>query len=149
MSVSLTIFDSFLEQSAFIGTSLALQSFKDEFGLKTGTAAEKARFNDLSANIVSTYRECFLTPFRAYFFFSDVFHFFFLFLQHQRAAVLLEPFVLILSATTSGVNGVSSLAPWSSASELSSRSSLAARPGWGSCTPDDSLLGGVWVWPVV
>jgi hypothetical protein len=49
-------------QSAFIGTSLALQSFKDEFGLKTGTAEEKARFNDLSANIVSTYRECLLHP---------------------------------------------------------------------------------------
>jgi hypothetical protein len=114
-------------QSAFIGTSLALQSFKDEFGLKTGTAEEKARFNDLSANIVSTYRECLLhlsvpiLPSLTFFisFFSS---------QHQRAAALLEPCAHTLSATTSGVNGVSSLAPWSSASEPSFKSSRAAVP---------------------
>jgi len=44
-------------QSAFIGTTLALQSFLDEFGLKNTTPAEKASFRILSANIVSTYRE--------------------------------------------------------------------------------------------
>jgi MFS family permease len=41
--------------------------------LKTGTAAEKARFNDLSANIVSTYRECLLHPSVPNFSLSDSF----------------------------------------------------------------------------
>jgi hypothetical protein len=54
--VVLTLLTSLL-QSAFIGTSLALQSFKDEFGLKTTTAAERTQFGVLSANIVSTYRK--------------------------------------------------------------------------------------------
>ncbi|GHJ85416.1 hypothetical protein NliqN6_1818 [Naganishia liquefaciens] len=47
--------------SAFIGTSISLQSFKDEFGLNASTS------NFLSANIVSTYQAgCFFGAFSGY-----------------------------------------------------------------------------------
>jgi hypothetical protein len=44
----------FFSQSAFIGTTIALVSFKEEFNLVKRTAAESAF---LSANIVSCYRQ--------------------------------------------------------------------------------------------
>ncbi|KLT46133.1 quinate permease [Cutaneotrichosporon oleaginosum] len=51
--------------SAFIGSAMALKSFKDEFGLSTKT---KAEFNFLSANIVSCYQAgCFFGALSGYF----------------------------------------------------------------------------------
>ncbi|KAJ7066773.1 general substrate transporter [Mycena belliarum] len=50
--------------SAFIGTSISLASFKSEFGLTTKTTAE---FNIISANIVSVYQAgCFFGAFLGY-----------------------------------------------------------------------------------
>ncbi|KAJ7709006.1 MFS quinate transporter QutD [Mycena rosella] len=50
--------------SAFIGTSIALPSFKKEFGLDTKSTAE---FNVISANIVSVYQAgCFFGAFLGY-----------------------------------------------------------------------------------
>jgi hypothetical protein len=43
--------------SAFIGTSISLASFKEEFGLTLRDKTAK-EFASISANIVSTYREC-------------------------------------------------------------------------------------------
>ena len=42
--------------SAFIGTSISLASFRTEFGLRVPQDVSTTQFNFLSANIVSTYQ---------------------------------------------------------------------------------------------
>jgi hypothetical protein len=124
-------------QSAFIGTSISLKSFRDEFGLPYATPADLTKLGVLSANIVSTYREFGDSTFDWFLALTTVLSLLRRLQREDALSVLLPD---TLSVTTSDESGVCSSLPSSSLSELFFNVSLLARPDWVSCTLGVSSL---------
>ena len=120
-----------LPQSAFIGTSIALKSFRDEFGLKYSTPAELKELGVLSANIVSTYREWKSLPSDQY---EGLTMSLVLLRRFQREVAPSVRLPDTLSVTTSDASGVYFSLPSSSLSGPFFNVWLLAIPGSELCT---------------